>query len=685
MRGIVERGGASRAGHFTVSVSALHDESGNAAGVIISAIDITAQGLAGYALRRNDERIRWQTLAFQAAVDGAPLELSLDLLARMAIVETMGSARTAFYIADADGSSLHPVWGAGNMDYSYLELVDRFAIREDSVTCGLAIATNDPVITADVFEEPRWAPWLPLAESHRFRACWSFPISRRQGRAVGTFAMYFGDRREPDARDLALADAVTRAAAVIIASYAETRERARAEAAHHQSDARFGALADLVPDLLWESGDDGSSRWFNARWYEYTGQSLEDARGSGWMEAIHPEDRERSAIAHRAAMESGSPLVQEHRIRGADGSYRWFLVRAEPQHDERGHIARWFGAATDIHAHHTALADVAQQVEQRTAELSDASAALIRAAEERDSLRRQLVEAEEVERRRLARELHDQLGQQLTGFTLWLSDVRRLMAERKPVDERLDQLEVLSQDMARDARLLALELRPPELDDIGLHSALDTYVEHWARRAGVEAELTVSDAVAHTAIPGDVSTAIYRIVQEALNNVAKYAGAKHVSVVLDKPNVELRLVVEDDGQGFDVAAVTARVRRDRRLGLAGMIERATLLGGSFDVESSSGSGTTIYVRLPIAEARAPALLEPSVTVSAPDAGHETPAELIARAAAAIAESKGLTRQRLQLLQASRDIMAETRARPRGAGPTNPAHRQIARSREKNAR
>src|SRR3712207_128190 len=111
-------------------------------------------------------------------------------------------------------------------------------------------------------------------------------------------------------------------------------DRKRAEAALRTSEARFGGVADLVPDLLWQSEPDGSTRWYNAGWLEYTGQTLEQARGWGWTDAIHPDDRARSAVNYARAAERGEPLVQEHRIRRHDGVYRWFLVRAEPQRDE---------------------------------------------------------------------------------------------------------------------------------------------------------------------------------------------------------------------------------------------------------------------------------------------------------------------------------------------------------------
>ena len=168
---------------------------------------------------------------------------------------------------------------------------------------------------------------------------------------------------------------------------------ARDEQALRASEAGFRAIADLVPDLLWQSEPDGSMVWHNVPWYEYTGLKLDQASGWGWTDAVHPDDQARAAADHAIAIERGERFVREHRLRRRDGEYRWFLVRAEPLRDAAGTIVRWLGIATGTHGQRLAIEEVEALVAKRTGE--------------RDELRRQLVEAEEAQRRRLARELHD--------------------------------------------------------------------------------------------------------------------------------------------------------------------------------------------------------------------------------------------------------------------------------------
>jgi two-component sensor histidine kinase len=188
------------------------------------------------------KRLSGQAEAFRAAVDGASLEHSLGILARLVREETAGAARTAFYVADRDVAQLHPVVRAGDMPDSYTAQVDGFLIGLDSLACGLATATGHPVLTRDVLDEPLWEPWARLAREYDVRGCWSFPIETRDRRPIGTLALYFREPREPGPQELSLAAMVTQAAAIIISRHTEAEERARAERALRASEERHRSL-----------------------------------------------------------------------------------------------------------------------------------------------------------------------------------------------------------------------------------------------------------------------------------------------------------------------------------------------------------------------------------------------------------------------------------------------------------
>ena len=374
---------------------------------------------------------------------------------------------------------------------------------------------------------------------------------------------------------------VAGAVAVIV----ETTARVRADAALRDSLTRHRMIVEGALDYaIMTSDPDGWITTWSPGAEAVFGWSAEEAIGQRTDIAFTPEDRARDEpLKERTiASERGTALDVRWHIR-KDGRRVFIDGVMRRLDDDAGRLRGFLKIGQDV-------------TERRFAE--DLAAQLNMQAE-RNATRRQLAAAEEEERRRLARELHDQLGQHLTALTLGLVDIRRVADGDTATQQRLAQLEELAQTMTRDARHLALELRPPELDDVGLESALSTYVERWGSRFGVLVEVEVSTAPGAQPMPPDVATALYRIAQEALTNVARHAKAQLVSVLLDRADGEARLVVEDDGMGFSLGSVVARARQDGRLGLAGMRERATLVGGTLEIESDPGQGTTVYVRVPV--------------------------------------------------------------------------------------
>ncbi|MFL5384752.1 MAG: PAS domain S-box protein [Longimicrobiaceae bacterium] len=240
------------------------------------------------------------------------------------------------------------------------------------------------------------------------------------------------------------------------------------------------------------------------------------------------------------------------------------------------------------------------RVRERTAELAESNRALAaeiaereRAEASRSDVLRQLVTVEEEERRRISRELHDSLGQFVTGLMLGLKALEHHPGQLS----RIQDLERLADRIAREMQDLAVELRPPALDNLGLAPALRNHLEEWSRRHGVACDFHALGIEGGRLRP-EVETTVYRVVQEGLNNVLKHAGASRVSLVLERRGGVLSAILEDDGGGFDVEATLATPEKAKRLGVRGMRERVALLGGELEIESSPGAGTSVFVRIP---------------------------------------------------------------------------------------
>jgi PAS domain S-box-containing protein len=366
-----------------------------------------------------------------------------------------------------------------------------------------------------------------------------------------------------------------------------TTERRKLEERLAGNEARLHAITELSPTLLWETGIDGNGFTANAQWKNYVGRATSGVRNFGWLDTIHPDDRSASESAFRSTVRGGMPLNLQNRIRAADGTYRWFMVRHVPVHRGDGTIVRWLGAATDIHDQHLALEAVELRVESRT--------------RERDSLRRRLLAADEAQRRALARELHDQLSQQMTGLSLGLDRVQNLTDLNEhpgaaALHKRVGELRALTSEMIKAIRYVTLELRAPELDDMGAQAAIETYVREWGRRYGVETHFDGPDP--EVAVSAEAASTFYRIVQESLTNVIKHANARRIDVSFKRVGKAVVLSVQDDGDGFDVEAVRARSKVTRRLGLASIQERVFLSGGTFTIQSHPGDGSGLQVTIP---------------------------------------------------------------------------------------
>ncbi|WP_438444753.1 sensor histidine kinase [Gorillibacterium sp. sgz5001074] len=213
-----------------------------------------------------------------------------------------------------------------------------------------------------------------------------------------------------------------------------------------------------------------------------------------------------------------------------------------------------------------------------------------------------VIEAQEEERKRIARELHDETSQSLTSLLLGLS----ILSDKKTEEERAEQirqLRTMVQETLEEVHDLAWQLRPTVLDKYGLSKALERYMEEYQAKYGLDVDLCILGLEGRR-LQSEIEISVYRMIQEALTNVARYAKARNVSVIVNRKNSRLSVIIEDDGVGFDVEHVLERDPSKHNLGLRGMEERAILLNGALRIESGEGTGTTVFMNVPVEEEEA---------------------------------------------------------------------------------
>jgi len=299
---------------------------------------------AAEALRRAEAWAAGQKEAFQAAMDGAPLETSLDILIRTAIEQAESDRRCAFFRVSLDGTELCHVVGMGD---AYARRVDGFKIGPDSLACGLAASTGQPVITRDVEEEPRWKPWLWLAREFDYRGCWSFPVETSAGKIVGTFAMYFQTPRVPIASDHELATSLTHSASIIISHDQEVRARKQRENELKQSEARLQeALAvGSVTAYEWDVTTGSVCRSNNAT--KILGiDPLQNAEA--FLEQIHPDDLVPLKVLVSSLNRDKPAYSTSYRFRRSDGREMWLQDTSQAEFDDAGQLLRVRGLGVDI-------------------------------------------------------------------------------------------------------------------------------------------------------------------------------------------------------------------------------------------------------------------------------------------------------------------------------------------------
>ena len=388
----------------------------------------------------------------------------------------------------------------------------------------------------------------------------------------------------------------------VLITFQDISERHSAVERLRQSEERLRLLVDSALDYaIFTMMEDGVIDSWNAGAERMFGYTADEIVGANFELLFTPEDRAVGMPLKELAEARRSGHAADERYHVRKNGTRFYCSGVARQLGAGGlgfaKIARDLtGQRLAADALKGAHDELETRVRQRTSELEAAVIEQEVAKLSVTTLLHRLVSAQEDERHRIARDLHDHFGQQLTTLRLALerSQLKRAKADAVKDDE-IDRALTLTHQIGRDLEFLAWELRPAALDELGLAAALPRFVTEWSAHVGIPAEFR-SGGFESGQIPRDAEVAFYRVAQEALNNVSKHAHASRVDVVLSKNDGQIVLVVEDDGVGFDATAAGSRTGG---LGLAGMRERAALVGAALQVESATGRGTSIFLRRPV--------------------------------------------------------------------------------------
>ncbi|MDR7417913.1 MAG: PAS domain-containing protein [Armatimonadota bacterium] len=367
---------------------------------------------------------------------------------------------------------------------------------------------------------------------------------------------------------------------------ADALESRQAQSDQAQSELRtshalLNAIVEGTTDAVYIKDLEGRYRMINSAGARYVGLTPAEIMGRNDLNVLTPEQAARVREADRAVIETGETRTVETTGIFAGGE-RTFSVTKAPYRDAHGRIAGVIGIARDV----SDLIRAGRDRERYAARLQDLS--------------RRLLEAQEGERRRIARELHDEIGQALTAVSANLEAARRANPPPAAAERLRDGIDIVD-GMIRQVRELALDLRPSLLDDLGLVAALRWHLDRVAQRAGLTAQFVALPS--EMRLRGDIETLCFRVAQEALTNVVRHARARRVGVELIQQDGHLSLTVTDDGVGFDVDRAEHAAGQGESFGLLSMRERVQLAGGELEVESVPAHGTAVRAVFPLVLAR----------------------------------------------------------------------------------
>lgn len=346
-------------------------------------------------------------------------------------------------------------------------------------------------------------------------------------------------------------------------------DRKQAEAVLQESEERFRRVANTAPVMIWMAGADRLCTYFNSPWLRFTGRSLEEELGNGWTKGVHPDDLRGCWETYAKAFDRREPSQIEYRLRRFDGEYRWIFDQGVPRLNADGSFAGYIGSCIDVTDR-----KLAQEA------LSDMS--------------RMLIEAHEQERTWIARELHDDINQQVALLAVNLEHLKQDVPSLAPaVMQRLEEILERVSGLGNDIQALSHRLHSSKLEYLGIAVAASSFCRELSDKHGVQIYFHSEDVPKE--LPQEIALCLFRVLQEGLQNAIKYSGSQRFEVWLRSTSNEIELSVRDAGVGFN----PEDAMRGLGLGLTSMSERLKLVHGKLSIDSQPGHGTIIRATVPL--------------------------------------------------------------------------------------
>jgi PAS domain S-box-containing protein len=418
-----------------------------------------------------------------------------------------------------------------------------------------------------------------------------------------------------------------------VVGFRDDAKRRDTQEALRQSERIYRAIGESIDYGVWICDPDGRNIYASPSFLKLLGLTQEQCSEFGWVDVLHPEDVESTITSWQTCVREGTFWEREHRFRTAEGNWHHILARGVPIRDKEGEILYWAGINLDIQHRKESERQLQQLVQTLESRVSERTLELEKATGKLRELTGTLLQTQDEERRRIARELHDGVGQLVVAMSMNLTNIvsekKNLSAEAQ---RTLDQNLALIEQASREIRTMSHLLHPPLLDEVGLDSALRWYVDGFSERSKITVHTQLAPGFTEQ-LPRELALSIFRIVQESLTNIHRHSESLTAVVKIDRSAKEIVLVVEDEGKGIAVE-IQAKISSGEiaGVGLRGMRERIRQFGGSLEVRSNQ-DGTRIIAILPLPKVaerdeKTTADLEPTEPAKTVGRGKETDANEI---------------------------------------------------------